>query len=187
MATLTLGLATPLHAQQPLPASTEYPTCASLHQLRLAVMPPPGANTGKLKKQLLEGRGLPAGTDIRFIDASTAPPLIGGEQTTRELSRILQELYTFDHVAASGEAVSIVVVKEDGSVAQVVPGAKQPAVDRALTRFWKEQHFRPLVLGGCRAPAWVRVPVTFDVKWDASFHTDSTYVHYQYPTVSGRQ
>lgn len=159
---LALAAASPLHGQAAATVAPFLPTCAAEGMPRLGVMPPPDADTALVRRQLAASSAIAEGVELRFIGREEAPALRDMAAAERQLGRLLGRLAN-QGLQAEGEAVSIVSLDAEGAMTNVVPGSGHTEVDRAIRTFWRAQRFDPPVVGGCRAQAWLRVPIEFKV------------------------
>src|SRR6202008_2243913 len=140
----------------------------------------PEPDQDQLDSQLRASGAVAAGSEIRFIDRRQAPPMqdVGGAQ--RQLGLLLFRL-DWQGMRVEGEAVSIVSLDENGAIQSVVPGSGNADVDCVLRTFWRRRQFAPPIVDGCRAPAWVRVPIQFRV------FDDKVEVQVEYPAMRERR
>lgn len=160
---IALAAASPLHGQAATLVAPFLPTCAAEGTPRLSVMPPPDADTAQVRQQLAASGAIPEGVELRFMEREDAPAMRDMEAAERQLGRLLGRLAN-QGLQAEGEAVSIVSLDAEGAMTNVVPGAGHPEVDRAIRTFWRAQRFDPPTVRGCRAQAWLRVPIEFKVN-----------------------
>lgn len=167
--------ALPLHGQQDRAA---LPTCASLGRPAITVMGPPEAGEEEVRSGVRASGAVPEGVDVVVVGWRQAPPMMNKRAVEVQLGRALGRL-AYEGFAAEGEAVSIVMLGADGRVTDVLPGSGNRDVDRVLRVFWRRPEFAAPVVNGCRAPAWVRVPIRFSIRPTA------TRVQVEYPAMPG--
>lgn len=173
LATLLALAARPLGAQGDAAA---LPTCESLGRPAIAVMGPPDADREQVRSGVRASGAVPEGMEVRVIGMPHAPPMLNQREVRVQLVRALNRL-AYEGFAADGEAVSIVMLDVEGAVGDVLPGSGNADVDRVLRVFWRRPRFAPPVVDGCRAPAWVRVPLRFSIR------PDETRVQVEYPAL----
>ena len=154
--------ASPLHGQSSRISASDLPTCASLGTPRLAVLLPPGADSAKARASLQASDAIPDGYDVRIIDRRRAPGFAGAGTADRDIGRLLRRL-SDQNMQVRGDAISLVSLDSDGVVDSVIPGSGDTEVDRAIRLYWRDQRFTPVVVDGCRAPAWIHIPIRFEI------------------------
>lgn len=163
-----------LHAQ----ASTESarPACAEGGVARLAVTVPPGQTREALVQSLQQGGTLPEGTQIRILSPHERPALVNYD---RFLSRWRMHMDRFlrSGLQVDGDAQTLLEVSADGVVTAVHPATGHRDVDRGLRDLWRFARYEPVVVGGCRVPAWLHVGLQFESEyrqWERSVRTSIT-------------
>jgi hypothetical protein len=63
-----------------------------------------------------------------------------------------------------GTGSTLLELDEDDRVTNVHPASGSRAVDQQLDRLWRFAEFTPVVVGGCRARAWVHMKASFKTE-----------------------
>lgn len=162
------GAASPLGARAQAIADSALmaampPACHESGIRRVAVMVPPGQTTEQLRTAL--GRGMfPAGTEAGILQPGQLMPLRNGAEVRKVMRRTLSRLLD-DGVKIDGTLSTLLVVDANGTVREAHPNSRDNQVNRVLADAWRKAQLVPYVLEGCRVPAWVHVPLSFQNDW----------------------
>jgi hypothetical protein len=136
------------------------PTCAEQGIARVAVSVPPGKTDEEIRQALASNSPFPAGVDVRVLEPVEHPRLTNFPEFKPRLERMLQALLRRGQ-DIEGTGSTLLELDEDGRVANVNPASGSRAVDQHLDRLWRFAEFTPVVVGGCRARAWVHMRASF--------------------------
>ncbi|HEX8321552.1 hypothetical protein [Longimicrobium sp.] len=161
-AALVVGAAPGASAQVFLNPSAA-PSCAEQGIARVAVSVPPGRTEDEIRQALASSSPFPAGTDIRVLEPVEHPGLTNPEQFMPRLQRMLQALLRRGQ-DIEGTGSTLLELDEDGRVTNVHPASGSRAVDQQLNQLWRVAEFSPVVVGGCRARAWVHMKASFKTE-----------------------
>jgi hypothetical protein len=139
------------------------PSCAEQGIARVAVSVPPGRTEDEIRQALASGSPFPAGTDIRMLEPVEHPRLTNFPEFKPRLERMLQALLRRGQ-DIEGTGSTLLELDEDGRVTNVHPASGSRAVDQQLTQLWRHAEFSPVVVGGCRARAWVHMKASFKTE-----------------------
>ncbi|HST63439.1 MAG TPA: hypothetical protein VLK84_32305 [Longimicrobium sp.] len=163
-----------LHAQAS-DEGTGIPACAEGGIARLGITVPPGQTREELVQSLQQSGTLPEGTQIKILSAGERPALVNPE---RFMSRWRMHMDRFFRagLAVDGNAQTLLEVNADGVVTAVHPSTGNRDVDRGLRDLWRFAQYEPLVVGGCRVPAWLHVGLQFESEYRQWERTQRTEV-----------
>lgn len=152
-----------LHGQAA--AADTIPACAEGGISRLAVTVPPGQTREEMVQALNASGALPAGTQVRILESDQKPEILN-----RERFRELVEMYIHRFLRAGmqvdGEATTLVRIDADGRVVDVDAASGNRNVDMELQRLWRQARFAPVLVGSCRAPAYLHLSLRFASDFD---------------------
>ncbi len=171
LAALLLGSAD-LHAQDS--AGSALPACAEGGITRLGVTVPPGQTREQLVQSLQQSGTLPEGTQIKILSDGERPPLVNHERFLSRWRMHIDRLMRAG-LQVDGDAQTLLEVNADGVVTAVHPTTGNRDVDRGLRDLWSFARYEPVVVGGCRAPAWLHVGLQFESEyrqWERSQRTE---------------
>lgn len=168
-AALLLGGAD-LRAQEPASADT-LPACADGGISRMAITVPPG----RTREEVIGALGglLPEGTQVKILAPHERPHMVN---TERFLSRWRMHMDRFlsAGLQVNGAESTLLEVNADGVVTEAHPSTGNREVDRGLRDLWRQARYEPVVVGGCRVPAWLHVGLDFESEyrsWERSVGT----------------
>jgi hypothetical protein len=161
-ATLSVAAAPGVSAQSFLNPSAA-PNCAEQGIARVAVSVPPGRTEEEIRQALASNSPFPAGTEVHVLEPVEHPGLTNPEEFMPRLQRMLQALLRRGQ-DIEGTGTTLLELDEDGRVTKVHPASGSRAVDQQLDRLWRFAEFRPVVVGGCRARAWVHMKASFKTE-----------------------
>jgi hypothetical protein len=152
-----------LHAQAP--AADTLPACADGGISRLAVTVPPGQTREEVVQALNSSGALPAGTQVRILESHDRPSLVNRERFN-ELVRMHIHRFLRAGLQVDGEATTLVRVDANGRVVEVDAASGNREVDGELRRLWRQARFEPVLVGSCRAPAYLHLNLRFASDFD---------------------
>jgi len=161
LCTVLLLAAAPGASAQSFLDPSAAPGCAEQGIARVAVAVPPGRTEEEIRQALASNSPFPAGTDVRLLEPVEHPVLTNYAEFAPRLRRMLQALLR-QHLNVKGIGLTLVELDENGRVTGVQPASGNREVDRQLDQLWRFAEFTPVVVGGCRARAWVHVSVSFN-------------------------
>jgi hypothetical protein len=152
-----------LHGQSA--TADTIPACAEGGISRLAVTVPPGQTREEMVQALNASGALPAGTQVRILESDQKPEILN-----RERFGNLVEMYIHRFLRAGlqvdGEATTLVRIDANGRVVDVDAASGNRAVDLELQRLWRQARFEPVLVGSCRAPAYLHLSLRFASDFD---------------------
>lgn len=168
-AVLALATATAARAQQTrLEVTTpETPACAATGVQRVAVMVPPGRTREEISQAAAEGGMFPAGTQVVVLNLGEYTPLQNQQEFNRRMDGVLRTLL-LEGYQIDGTLSVLLTVDESGTVTDARPATRNDHVDRVFRNLWKQAHFAPYAIGGCRMKAWISMPITMRSDWDVN-------------------
>lgn len=155
-AAATLLLAPGARAQE----IADVPTCAEQGTQRLAVMVPPGRTEDEVRELARSGALAPAGTEVFILPAGHFTRMKNEDVFKSRMSRMLHHFLDLG-TKVEGNVSILVLVDENGAVAEVHPNTRNRQLDRELTNTWKDVTFEPYTIGGCRVRAYIQAPFSF--------------------------
>ena len=156
-----------LHGQA---SADSIPACADGGISRLAVTVPPGKTREELVQSLQQSTAIPEGTQIRILADREMPAIVNGREFDDRL-RMHRVRFLHRGLEVNGDAQTLVEVNADGVVTEVHAASGHRDVDRGLRDLWRRARFEPVLIGECRAPAWLHVNLRFasefthDERW----------------------
>lgn len=162
-----------LHAQA---SADSLPACADGGVTRLAVTIPPGQTRDELVRALQQSGTLPEGTQIKILAEHERPRMANVD---RFMSRWRMHIQRFMRAGLQldGNAQTLLEVNADGVVTDVRPNTGNRDVDRGLRDLWRFARYEPVVVGGCRVPAWLHVGLQFESEYRQWERTQGTEIH----------
>ncbi|MBB4638189.1 hypothetical protein [Longimicrobium terrae] len=152
------------------PERPQFPTCAEVGALRVAVSVPPGMTQAETAARVDQAKMFREGTQVTYIPTGRLPRMLNqrefGERFDAVIDGFLRENRSVD-----GSMSIMLQVNADGVVEQVTPNTGNRMMDRRMDRLWREARFEPLVLGGCRARAWLQTPLTFSSEYTGDWNS----------------
>ncbi len=136
------------------------PACAERGQQRMVVMVPPGRTEEEIRRALAGGTSLPRGTQFTIVAPGELPPLRDVARFEYRMNVTLRSFLVTGH-QIDGTVNTLLVLDDRGVVVEARPGTGNRDVDRRLVRTWMTARFEPYEVGGCRAGAYVYVPLSF--------------------------
>lgn len=147
-------------------AADPLPACAEGGLSRLAITVPPGQTREEVVQALHASGALPEGTQVRILADQDKPRITNREQFSSRL-RMHLERFIRAGLQVDGQAVALVQVNAEGEVVSVDGNSGSRDVDRGLRDLWRQARFEPVVVGSCRAPAYLHLSLQL-----ASEYTD---------------
>lgn len=165
-----LVAASDLRAQSP---DAALPACAEGGLSRLAVTVPPGQTREEMIQALQQSGALPEGTQVKILAEHERPEMVNYDRFISRwqmhMGRLLRSGLEVD-----GSAATLLRVDADGVVVEAHPATGHRDVDRGLRDLWRHARYAPVVVGGCRVPAWLHVGLDFESEyrhWQRSVQT----------------
>lgn len=137
------------------------PSCAEQGRPRIAVMIPPGRTAAEVRQTLASGSSLPRGTQVSIVAPGDLMPMRNGEWFSQRMRGTLLSFLDTGH-KIDGTVNTLLVLDDRGVVVESRPGTGNRDVDRRLDRTWRLARFEPYEVGGCRVPAYVYAPLSFN-------------------------
>lgn len=153
---------TGLHAQAS--AGSALPACAEGGITRLGITVPPGQTREALVQSLQQAGTLPEGTQIKILSDGERPALVNYERFLSRWRMHIDRLLRAG-LQVDGDAQTLLEVSADGVVTAVHPATGNRDVDRGLRDLWSFARYEPVVVGGCRVPAWLHVGLQFESEY----------------------
>ena len=168
---LLTACAATLHAQGSSTAADTalLPACAEGGLSRIAVTVPPGQTREQVVQALQQSGSLPAGTQVRILEDHEKPRIVNRERF-RELVEMHVHRFLRAGLQVDGDAVALVQLDADGRVTDVDPNTGHRDVDRGIRDLWRRTRFEPVVVGSCRAPAYLHLKLRITSDFDEHWH-----------------
>jgi hypothetical protein len=148
-------------------AADTIPACADGGISRLAVTVPPGQTREEMVQALNASGALPAGTQVRILESGDKPAIVNrerfGELMEMHIRRFLRRGLEVD-----GNATTLVRIDADGRVVGVDAASGNRDVDVEIQQLWRQARFEPVLVGSCRAPAYLHLTLRFASDFDES-------------------
>ena len=178
MKTTTLSLAAllltgaNLHAQA---SADPIPACAESGIARMAVTVPEGKTREELVESLQQSGALPVGTQVKILTEAERPALVNMRQFEGRLDMHM-ERFVRAGLQVDGAMEALLKVNADGVVTDVHSETGNRDLDRGLRTMWRSARYAPVVVGGCRVPAWLHVSLQFASEYDDAQRWQETRV-----------
>lgn len=150
-------------------AADTIPACADGGISRLAVTVPPGQTREEVVQALNASGALPAGTQVRILESYDKPRIVNRERF-HELVVMYIHRFLRRGMQVDGEATTLVRIDADGRVVGVDAASGNREVDLEIERLWRQARFEPVLVGSCRAPAYLHLSLSFASDFDEDWH-----------------